>query len=166
VFWATTNIPHLLAQWVQTNGPYSGIVYSLAVSPASGGSGTNLFAGTDGGGVWLRPLSEMTTSVEVLSTNLPAHFSLNQNYPNPFNPTTTIAFGLPSESFVSLKVFDAVGREVATLISQELSAGNYAQQWNAEGLPSGVYFYCLSARAISRGQAGSFIETRKLILLK
>jgi hypothetical protein len=107
----------------------------------------------------------MITSVEVLSTNLPAYFSLCQNYPNPFNPATTIPFGLPSKSFVTLKVFDALGREVATATSQELSASNYAKQWDAECLPSGVHFYRLSAGSLS-AQAGTYQDTKKLLLLK
>jgi hypothetical protein len=100
----------------------------------------------------------LITSVPLSSSELPSKFNLAQNYPNPFNPSTTISFSLPSKSFVSLKIFDVVGREVATLVSQELSAGNYKQQWNANGMPSGVYFYRL--------QSGSFTETKKLILLK
>ncbi|MBU1299414.1 MAG: T9SS type A sorting domain-containing protein, partial [Bacteroidetes bacterium] len=139
--------------WTAVN---TGLTYTDVLSLAV--SGTNLFAGTSGGGVWRRPLSEMVTSVQRLSTNLPTHFSLEQNYPNPFNPATTISFSLPSKSFVSLKVFDALGREVATLLSEELPAGTYSQQWNAASLPSGVYFYRL--------QSGSFIETKKLVLLR
>ena len=90
--------------------------------------------------------------------DVPAEFSLAQNYPNPFNPSTRISFSLPSITFVSLRVFDAMGRQVATLVSEELSAGNYSRQWNAAGMPSGVYFYRL--------QAGSFTETKKLVLLR
>jgi Secretion system C-terminal sorting domain len=89
---------------------------------------------------------------------LSRNYSLNQNYPNPFNPSTTFSFNLPSRSFVSLKVFDLIGKEVATIVSEEMQAGNYSRQWNASDLPSGVYFYRL--------QAGSFAETKKLILLK
>jgi len=85
-------------------------------------------------------------------------YSLTQNYPNPFNPTTTISFSLPSKSFVSLKVFDILGRDVASIISEEMSAGNYSRQWKADKMSSGIYFYRL--------QAGSFIETKKLVLLK
>ena len=199
VFWASTSITPLLAQWVQTNGPYGAEIRCLAVSGTNLFAGTNgegvfrstdngnswtvsgltnrsvyalavldnnLFAGTLDGVVWRRQLPEMVTSVEALSTNLPAHFSLSQNYPNPFNPVTTITFGLPSESYVSLKVFDGLGREVATLISEELSAGNYAHKWNAESLPSGVYFYSMSAEPISGDRNDSFIETKKLILMK
>lgn len=79
---------------------------------------------------------------------------------------SSFGFELPSTSLVSLEVFDAMGRGVGTLVSQEMSAGSYAKQWNAGSLPSGVYFYRLSARAISGRHAGSFIETKKLILLK
>jgi hypothetical protein len=88
----------------------------------------------------------------------PNSFTLEQNYPNPFNPTTTISFSLPSKSFVSLKVFDVIGREVAIIVSEELSAGNYSRQWNATNLSSGIYFYRL--------QSGSYIETKKLVLLR
>ena len=98
------------------------------------------------------------TDVQNVSADLPTRFSLGQNYPNPFNPSTSISFALPSQSVVSLKVFDALGREAAVLLREELPAGNYSRQWNAAGLPSGVYFYRL--------QAGSFIETKKLILLR
>jgi hypothetical protein len=83
---------------------------------------------------------------------------LLQNYPNPFNPSTTISFSLPKRSFVSLKIYDLIGREIATIVSEELPAGNYSRQWIAESFTSGVYFYRL--------EAGSFIETKKLILLR
>jgi len=83
---------------------------------------------------------------------------LSQNYPNPFNPTTTISFSLPTKSFVSLKVFDILGRDVATIFSGELPAGTCTRQWNAANMASGVYYYRL--------QAGSYSETKKLVLLK
>ncbi len=94
--------------------------------------------------------------------------NLLQNYPNPFNPTTTISYELPKESFVSLKVFDLLGREVAALVSEEMPAGSYSKQWNAANIPSGIYFYRLSASpSAKRGeQAGAFTETKKLILLR
>ncbi|MBI2427923.1 MAG: T9SS type A sorting domain-containing protein [Ignavibacteriales bacterium] len=115
-----------------------------------------IFAGTNGNGVWRRPSVIMT--IQSRSEKTPSRFELDQNYPNPFNPTTTITFSLPTRSFVSLKIFDALGREVSNLVFEELSAGAYSQQWNAAGFPSGVYFYRL--------QAGDFVETKKLILLK
>lgn len=116
-----------------------------------------LFAGTQMESVWKRPLSEII-SVQTLSTEVPANFRLEQNYPNPFNPVTNISFKLPSRAFVSLKIFDAAGKEVASLISEELGAGSFVTQWDATGNTSGFYFY--------RFQAGLFDETKKLILLK
>ena len=103
-------------------------------------------------------LEEMITSVAQESSHLPERFALNQNYPNPFNPNTTISFSLSSQLFVSLKVFDLIGREVASLISQELSAGTHSIQWNAEGMTSGVYFYRL--------QTDKFTGMKKLVLLR
>ena len=92
------------------------------------------------------------------SSGLKTGFVLDQNYPNPFNPSTTISFSLASRSFVSLKIFNALGTEVSSLVSEELPAGSYAQKWNAEGFQSGVYFYRL--------QVGTSPITKKLILLK
>jgi hypothetical protein len=91
--------------------------------------------------------------------SLPAKFGLLQNYPNPFNSNTTILFSLPSKSYVLLKVFDLMGREVATLVNGELAEGNHYLQWNASDVSSGVYFYRLGT---NRG----YIQTKKLLLLK
>lgn len=100
----------------------------------------------------------LITSVSLTSNELPIKFNLAQNYPNPFNPTTNISFTIPSRSFVTIKLFDIIGREITTLVSEELRSGNYSRQWNATNIPSGVYFYRL--------QAGSYIETKKLVLLR
>jgi hypothetical protein len=89
---------------------------------------------------------------------LPIHYVLEQNYPNPFNPTTRITFCIPDNKLVTLKVFDLLGREIAVLVNGQKQAGIYSVEWNAVGFPSGIYFYCL--------QAGSFTETKKLVLLK
>lgn len=139
--------------WTAVNtGLLTQRVWALAVF------GTNLFAGTNKG-VWQRPLSEMIpTTVEQPSSPLPETFSLSQNYPNPFNPSTTISFSLPTKSFVSLKIFDVLGKQVSDVVSEELFPGNYSRQWNASDMPSGMYFYRL--------QAGSFTETKKLLLLR
>jgi len=94
----------------------------------------------------------------VATGNAPTRFQLFDNYPNPFNPSTTIAYTLPSKYFVKLKIFDVIGREVATIFSGEMEAGNYSRQWNAEGFPSGVYFYRL--------EAGNFVDVKKLVLVK
>ena len=85
------------------------------------------------------------------------HF-LKQNYPNPFNPSTTIAFDLPKMSEVTLKIFNILGEEVATLVSERLSAGSYSYECDASNLASGVYLYRL--------QTGSYVETRKMVLMR
>lgn len=95
---------------------------------------------------------------------LPTTFALHQNYPNPFNPETSIAFDLPQVSFVTLKVYDILGQEVATLIDGPQDAGYRSARFRADNLPSGVYFYRLHARSSTSAQG--FVATRKLILLR
>ncbi len=99
-----------------------------------------------------------TTSVERVSSEMPFRFHLSQNFPNPFNPSTEIQFSVPCKSHVTLAIFDLLGREIATLVSEELSAGSYSTRWDAAGFPSGVYFYKL--------EADNFVETKKLLLLR
>ncbi len=103
--------------------------------------------------------SQLPTDVKDESAN-PAvlNYKLSQNYPNPFNPTTRINYSINKKLVVNLKVFDILGREVATLVNEEKPAGNYFIQFDGSRLASGVYFYQI--------KAGSFIETRKMILLK
>jgi len=93
-----------------------------------------------------------------MSSNIPTQFELRQNYPNPFNPTTTINYQIIKNDFVSIKVYDVLGNEVATLVDEEKPAGNYEIIFNTSELSSGTYFYKL--------QAGSFFETKKMLLLK
>ncbi|MEK9138396.1 MAG: T9SS type A sorting domain-containing protein, partial [Bacteroidota bacterium] len=101
-----------------------------------------------------------STSTEIYKPQsaIPNRFSLEQNYPNPFNPSTTISFTIPHSSFITLKVFDVLGREVATLVNEELRAGRYERTFDGSGLASGVY--------LLRLQAGSSVQTNKLLLLK
>jgi photosystem II stability/assembly factor-like uncharacterized protein len=115
------------------------------------------YAGTQSSGVF-RSAQPLITDVQYLESHTPKQFMLSQNYPNPFNPTTTISFSLPRSEFARLKIFDLMGREITTLISKNLAAGNYSFKWDASNQPSGVYFYQL--------QAGQYSETRKLLLLK
>jgi len=93
-----------------------------------------------------------------LPAETPGEFALNQNYPNPFNPATTIAFALPSDQLVTLKVYNMIGQEVATLVNEFKTAGRYSAVWDAKGLHSGVYF--------CRLQAGSVVDTKKMTLMK
>jgi hypothetical protein len=88
----------------------------------------------------------------------PTEFSLSQNYPNPFNPSTRIRFETKNPRFVSLKVFDVLGREIATLVNEEMRAGRYERTFVGTGLASGVYIYRL--------EAGGFVQSKKLLLLK
>jgi len=118
--------------------------------------GDYLIAGTDDG-IWRRAMTQLT-SVEDKNNSIPTAYSLAQNYPNPFNPTTTINFSVPKTSLVNLKVYDLLGREVSTLVNENKPTGIYSVQFNANKLVSGIYFY--------RMQAGDFVQTKKLILLK
>lgn len=85
-------------------------------------------------------------------------FLLSNNNPNPFNPSTSIQYAVSSRQFVTLKVYDILGTEIATLVNQEKPAGNYEVNFNASNLSSGVYIFKM--------KAGDFVETRKMVLLK
>jgi hypothetical protein len=105
--------------------------------------------------------------VHLLSGEIPSVFSLSQNYPNPFNPSTTIQFGLPDESQVSVNVYDLLGREVSRVISDRLPAGYFAVPWNASSLASGAYFYRIVAQSMHNDGVGhTFVQTKKLLLTK
>jgi len=140
--------------WTAVNGGLTDqVVLSLAVS------GSTVLAGTNGGGVFRRPLSDFILATPSDKPNaLPASFALSQNYPNPFNPSTVISYQLPVTSQISLKVYDVLGREVATLVSERKAAGNYSVTFDASKFSSGVYFYKL--------QAGNFVQTKKMLLVK
>ncbi len=101
---------------------------------------------------------DLVTAVVEQISEIPQSFSLAQNYPNPFNSTTTIQFALAKRANVKLKVFDILGREAAVLVDEALEPGAYDVVFDANGLASGVYVY--------RIQAGAFVETKKLTLLR
>jgi hypothetical protein len=102
--------------------------------------------------------SDITTGFNQESEEKPIDFMLIQNFPNPFNPSTTIKYQIPELIFITLKVYDALGNEIATLVNEEKTAGTYEVTWYAENLPSGIYFYQL--------RAGKFVESKKMLLLK
>jgi len=114
-------------------------------------------------GFWYLYYEDVIVTVEDDLT-MPATFKLEQNYPNPFNPTTIIKFGVPERSNVVLKIYDILGGEVATLVNEEKSSGAYEIEFDASKLSSGVYFYQLKATS-NGGQAGEFIQTKKMILI-
>jgi hypothetical protein len=99
-----------------------------------------------------------TSSIEENNNELVLDYSLTNNFPNPFNPTTKIKYQIPKVSFVTLKVYDVLGSEVATLVNEEKPTGSYEVEFNANDLSSGIYFYKLIA--------GSHVETKKMLYLK
>ncbi len=107
----------------------------------------------------------VVTGVKKEPSPIPVVYSLDQNYPNPFNPSTTIRYSIPKASNVSLKIYNILGQEVATLVNQHQIAGVYSTTFDASKFASGVYFYRLSAGSLT-GQAGHYSETKKLLLLK
>ncbi|MCH7773892.1 MAG: T9SS type A sorting domain-containing protein [Bacteroidetes bacterium] len=121
------------------------------------------FASSEFATVTQRPIlsinTQVVTAVEERRQNfIPITFDLKQNYPNPFNPSTRIAYSLAAQSPVSLKVYDILGSEVATLVNTTQGTGVYEVNFNASNLASGLYFYTL--------KAGSFTSTKKMMLLK
>jgi hypothetical protein len=89
---------------------------------------------------------------------IPTDYNLSQNYPNPFNSTSVIRYSVPQSSKVIIRVFDILGNKIETLVNEEKAIGTYEITWTAENLPSGIYFYKL--------QAGDYIETKKMVLMK
>ncbi len=139
--------------FLQTTGTGS-VLYSIFfINDLTGycaGNNNTVLKTTDGGGA---PIG-----ITPISNEVPLDLRLEQNYPNPFNPTTNIEFSIPRSSFVKLVVFDMLGREVETLLNENLAAGTFRADWNAAGYPSGVYIYILSS--------GDFRETKKMIFVK
>ena len=93
-----------------------------------------------------------------MNVTAPLEFTLDQNFPNPFNPSTTINYSIPNSSFVQLIVYNSIGQEIAILVNEIIEGGNHSVDFDASNLPSGIYLYKL--------QAGSFVETKKMILMK
>jgi hypothetical protein len=147
----------------------SSIVYGSATSLYVG-AGSDLCAATitvngtfSGGGTFCNAPADVEMEVNL---ETPKEFSLSQNYPNPFNPSTIISFGIPEQEFVSLKVFDILGRQVEVLMNEVKAAGYYDVNFNASKLPSGIYIYEIRADNLSVSSGHSFVETKKMILLK
>jgi hypothetical protein len=142
--------------WTQKNEGMEGqTVTSLCIQ------GDYLFAGTLFNGVYRRPISDLV-SIQPVSTEIPNEYSLSQNYPNPFNPETKIKFSIPTvgngRDRSIMLIYDALGREIETLVNEQLNPGTYEVNWNASNHPSGVYFYRLSS--------GAFSQTNKMILIR
>jgi hypothetical protein len=107
--------------------------------------------------VYRRSLSEII-DVKKISSEIPSKYSLSQNFPNPFNPSTKIEYSIPKSGLVTIKVYDILGKGIATLVNEIQSPGTYSVDFNGAELPSGIYFYRL--------QAGNYTETKQMILIK
>jgi hypothetical protein len=142
--------------WMSWNEglPEAVIVADLSVSPAN----RMMRLATHSNGVWQRPLNEVVSAVPGEEGGQPATLELHQNYPNPFNATTNVEFRMMNAGFVSLQVFDVLGRRVATLVEEDLLPGSHSATFDAGGLASGLY--------ICRLEVGTLSESRKMLLLK
>ncbi len=137
--------------WTQTNSGLTNLnINAIAISPDG-----YVYAGTEGSGVFrsVEPITSIASNEP-----FPQHMRLEQNFPNPFNPMTTISFQLTGNSFVSLRVFDVLGKNIVTLVNGPKPTGKHSVPWNADNIPSGIYFY--------RFSSGHFSETKKLVLVK
>jgi photosystem II stability/assembly factor-like uncharacterized protein len=121
-------------------------------------SDNTLFAGVTVGSMGVHEYTLLPLAVNNQNTEIPKNFSLNQNYPNPFNPSTIIEYAVPKTAFVTVKVYDLMGKEVKTLVSETKQAGYYSLTFNASNLTSGVYFYKIIA--------GDFTASKKMMLIK
>jgi hypothetical protein len=160
IFYTTVNG----TKWYKTNAGFVGSdVTSLATD------NDFIYAGLNyNGGVWRYSLAKMNTPVLSSTIEIPLTFSLYQNYPNPFNPVTKIRFDIPndlsfqrkleSSSTVTLKIYDIIGREIQTLVNENLNPGTYEVTFDGSNFASGIYFYKLIA--------GDFAQTKSMILLK
>jgi hypothetical protein len=136
--------------------PEAVLISDLTISPTN----RTIRAATHSNGVYERAMIDRPTPVADENAGTPLQFALTQNYPNPFNPSTVIAFEVAGgeRTEVSLTIFDLLGREVGTLVHEELPGGSYTRTFRADGLASGVYYYTL--------KAGEFSETRKMVLVR
>jgi len=139
--------------WVRqesyTANSLAGIFFYSSIYGWAVGTGGRVLRTTNGG----EPIG-----IQQISHEIPVQFSILQNYPNPFNPVTSIEFTVPKKAFISLRIFNSIGKEIDVLVNKNLLPGTYRYEWNASSYPSGIYFYTL--------QSENFAETKKMILIK
>jgi len=171
ITWTSINIENIKIKYTTNNG--TSWIDVISSTPAASGTYTWSVPNTPSTKCKIR-ISDVTNSSIVSISNsafsiiipnglentseIPAEFKLSQNFPNPFNPATVINYQLPENSFVSLRVFDMIGNEVATLVNEEKQAGYHTVTFNVKNISTGVYFYQI--------KAGEFSATKKLILTK
>lgn len=142
------------SNWVQKNQGLSGDILD---SPRLAESDNYIFVSNKSTSTYRRSISEII-NVTQINQSVPEKFELNQNYPNPFNPSTNIKFSIPQKLFVTLKIYNQLGKEISVLLNKELNSGTYEYSFNGESLPSGTYFYRLETE--------NFLETKSMVLLK
>jgi hypothetical protein len=147
--------------WEQRyNGQGNGVDAALSICLDNSGNvsvtGNSLGIGSSSDYATIR--YSVTTGIEPVSTEIPDKFMLYNNYPNPFNPVTKIKFDTPNSAYTNIVIYDVTGREIKTLINQNISAGRYEIEFDASGLSSGVYFY--------RINAGDFKDVKRMALVK
>lgn len=148
--------------YLSTNNGFNWLQKSEGIIGANGIvslllSSNYIFAGANNGSVYTRPLAELI-GIKNISTEIPSEYNLFQNYPNPFNPNTKINFEMPKSSLITLKIFDMLGKEVATIVNETLRPGTYEVDFDGTKYPSGTYFYTLTT--------DGFRETKAMVLLK
>jgi hypothetical protein len=156
-----TNISHISNQQFGNIDPgqiKSSTVATMTVQNSPNALNLDLHILSDGWNFWSDSLTAIITGLAKRERSIPLRYDLKQNYPNPFNPETYIQFLIPNSEFVTLKIYNVLGEEVATLVSRKLTAGKYQYEWDASSLASGVYLY--------RIQAGDYVESRKMILMR
>jgi hypothetical protein len=149
-------------QWTKTLGGAEDDYGKYVQVTSDGGyivTGNTYSYGQGDSDVWVIKLApDPLLDIESNNDIVISDFKLTQNYPNPFNPNTTIKYQIPKMNYVTLKLYDVLGSEIATLVNEEIPAGVYEVQFDASSLASGIYFYRL--------QAGNFVESKKMVLLK
>ena len=150
IYYSSDNGTSWAAQYQPTTN--GGVWYHMTKAR----TGTTLWAVRSAGGI--SRYGQPITGIHNITSTIPDNYNLSQNYPNPFNPVTKINFAIPKAGFVTLKIYDILGREVNTLVNESVKAGNYSVEFNGTALSSGVYFY----RLIS----DNFIDTKKMMLIK
>jgi hypothetical protein len=171
IYSLNTEAQYLVGQSAFGNGGSSISGSEYGITGTLGQSVTGITTGLSNNeysGFWYQENSIPTGVEKNLQNDLSKEYNLAQNYPNPFNPSTIITYSVPKTCLVTLKVYNILGKEVATLVNGQKTAGNYSVQFSAKGgsapggnagnLASGIYFY--------RMQSGNFVQTKKLILLK